>query len=361
MLDLAESSFSRTTIRPNFVTTGELIKEAQQGHSFILLNDQDRDHEACLVTAAQFVTAETINFMARHARGLICLAITQERAELLRLPFMPRSIGAMHQEAFTVSTEARDGVSTGISSHDRAKTVAVAIDPHSTYESIATPGHMFPLVACPGGVLERAAYAEAAVDIARLAELNPSAVICRMMSDDGSMAHWADLQEHSHTRSLKIGLISDIVDFRRRREGRVTQIHSKTFHNGRNGEWTIAVYMEDVAQIEYAVLIKGDLSMPGAPIVRVADTRILVEQLLAPQSSLLHEVMERIAAEGRGAIVLRNGLTAAALLQDALQWSTPPQGIGSRLDDEIVNAILADLRVGSPCILADIEDYICEP
>ncbi|MCE2762700.1 MAG: 3,4-dihydroxy-2-butanone-4-phosphate synthase, partial [Acetobacteraceae bacterium] len=191
------SNTAQTAIRTSFSEfispTEELLEEARRGRMFILVDDEDRENEGDLVIPAQFATPDAINFMARYARGLICLSMTRARVDQLGLPLMAQSNGTRHQTAFTVSIEARDGVTTGISAADRARTVAVAINPELGREHIVTPGHVFPLVAREGGTLVRAGHTEAAVDFARLAGLNPSGVICEIMNDDGSMARMPDL------------------------------------------------------------------------------------------------------------------------------------------------------------------------
>jgi 3,4-dihydroxy 2-butanone 4-phosphate synthase / GTP cyclohydrolase II len=193
----------------------DLIEEARKGRMFILVDDEDRENEGDLVIPAQWATPETINFMAKHARGLICLALTRERIEQLGLPLMAQNNGTRHQTAFTVSIEAREGVTTGISAADRARTVAVAIDPSCGPKDIVTPGHVFPLVARDGGTLERTGHTEAAVDLARLAGLTPAGVICEIMNDDGTMARRNDLIAFAQKHNLKIGTISDLIAYRR--------------------------------------------------------------------------------------------------------------------------------------------------
>ena len=194
----------------------DIIEEARKGRMFILVDDEDRENEGDLVIPAQCATPEAINFMAKHARGLICLALTRERVEQLGLPLMAQNNGTRHQTAFTVSIEAREGVTTGISAADRARTVAVAIDPSCGPQDIVTPGHVFPLVARDGGTLERTGHTEAAVDLARLAGLTPAGVICEIMNDDGTMARRNDLITFAQRHGLKIGTISDLIAYRRR-------------------------------------------------------------------------------------------------------------------------------------------------
>ncbi|HYF23728.1 MAG TPA: 3,4-dihydroxy-2-butanone-4-phosphate synthase, partial [Caulobacteraceae bacterium] len=196
----------------------DIIEDARNGRPYILVDAEDRENEGDVVIPAQMATPEQINFMAKHARGLVCLAITGERARTLRLPPMAVENGTVHGTAFTVSIEAREGVTTGISAHDRARTVAVAIDPTKGVDDVVSPGHVFPLVAREGGVLVRAGHTEAAVDISRLAGLYPAGVICEIMNDDGSMARLPDLIGFAQLHGLKIGTIADLIAYRRRTE-----------------------------------------------------------------------------------------------------------------------------------------------
>src|SRR5437868_8635606 len=207
----------------------DIIEEARKGRMFILVDDEDRENEGDLVIPAQCATPEAINFMAKHARGLICLALTRERVEQLGLALMAQNNGTRHQTAFTVSIEAREGVTTGISAADRARTVAVAID--STYgpEAIVSPGHVFPLVAKPGGVLVRAGHTEAAVDVSRLAGLNPSGVICEIMREDGTMARLEDLMDFARAHGLKIGTIRDLIAYRLKKDHLVERVATAPF------------------------------------------------------------------------------------------------------------------------------------
>ncbi|HET6307290.1 MAG TPA: 3,4-dihydroxy-2-butanone-4-phosphate synthase, partial [Rhodopila sp.] len=193
----------------------ELIEEARNGRMFILVDDEDRENEGDLVVPAQFATPDAINFMARHARGLVCLALTRQRVEQLGLPLMSAHNSTRHQTAFTISIEARDGVTTGISAHDRARTIAVAINPECGRDDIVTPGHVFPLMAREGGTLVRAGHTEASVDITRKAGLYPAAVICEIMNDDGTMARLPDLVAFAQRHNLKLGSIADLIAYRR--------------------------------------------------------------------------------------------------------------------------------------------------
>ena len=205
----------------------DIIEEARKGRMFILVDDEDRENEGDLVVPAQWATPEAINFMAKHARGLICLALTRERVEQLGLPLMAQNNGTRHQTAFTVSIEAREGVTTGISAADRARTVSVAIDPSCGPQDIVTPGHVFPLVARDGGTLERTGHTEAAVDLARLAGLTPAGVVCEIMNDDGTMARRNDLITFAQRHGLKIGTISDLIAYRRRYDSIIKRISER--------------------------------------------------------------------------------------------------------------------------------------
>jgi 3,4-dihydroxy 2-butanone 4-phosphate synthase/GTP cyclohydrolase II len=196
----------------------EIIEEARTGRMFILVDDEDRENEGDIIILAAFASAQVINFMAHYARGLVCLALTPEHAARLALAPMPATPNTRFGTAFTVSIEAREGVTTGISAYDRARTIAVAIDAKSTPDDITTPGHMFPLVARPGGILSRAGHTEAAVDVARMAGVDPSGVICEIMNDDGTMARLPDLRIFAARHGLKIGTIADLVSYRRRVE-----------------------------------------------------------------------------------------------------------------------------------------------
>ena len=209
----------------------EIIDEARNGRMFILADDEDRENEGDLIIPAQMATPEAINFMAKHGRGLICLSLTKERIETLNLPLMSASNSSRHETAFTVSIEAKEGVTTGISAHDRALTISTAINPLSGPRDLATPGHVFPLKAKEGGVLVRAGHTEAAVDISRLAGLNPSAVICEIMNNDGTMARMPDLISFAKLHNLKLGTISDLIAYRRRYDSLVKEIKSQKVHS----------------------------------------------------------------------------------------------------------------------------------
>ncbi len=284
--------------------SAELIDEARAGRMFVLVDDEDRENEGDLVVPAQFATPEAVNFMARHARGLVCLAMTRQRVEQLGLPAMAQSNGTRHQTAFTVSIEAAEGVTTGISAFDRAHTIAAAINPELKPGDIVTPGHVFPLAARDGGTLVRAGHTEAAVDIARMAGLNPSGVICEIMNDDGSMARLPELVAFAQHHGLKLGTIADLIAHRRRTERLVRRVQEGTLAEVAGGDWRMVVYANTVEYAEHLVLTMGDLSGPAPVLVRMHAVDLLTDMLGGRHSALLHEAMRMIAQEGRGAVVL---------------------------------------------------------
>jgi 3,4-dihydroxy 2-butanone 4-phosphate synthase/GTP cyclohydrolase II len=246
----------------------EIIEDARQGRPYILVDAEDRENEGDVIIPAQFATPDQINFMAKHARGLICLSITAERARQLRLPPMSHDNRAEHGTAFTISIEAREGVTTGISAHDRAHTVAVAVDPAKDADDIVSPGHVFPLVAKEGGVLVRAGHTEAAVDISRLAGLQPAGVICEIMNDDGSMARLPDLIAFSQLHGLKIGTIADLINYRRRTERQVERVLETPFHSV-SGEFRMIIFRHTIDRTEHLALVKGRIDPDEPTLVRV--------------------------------------------------------------------------------------------
>ena len=269
----------------------ELIEEARNGRMFILVDDEDRENEGDLVVPAQFATPDAINFMARHARGLICLALTRQRVEQLGLPLMSAQNGTRHQTAFTISIEAREGVTTGISAHDRARTVAVAINPECGRDDIVTPGHIFPLMAREGGTLVRAGHTEASVDIARKAGLYPAAVICEIMNDDGTMARLPDLVSFAQHHNLKLGSIADLIAYRRLTERLVKRVAEGTFQHVAGGDWRAVVYANTVEYQEHLALVKGDLSGPEPVMVRMHAVDLLDDMTGGPHWIAVHNAM----------------------------------------------------------------------
>jgi 3,4-dihydroxy 2-butanone 4-phosphate synthase/GTP cyclohydrolase II len=332
----------------------ELIEEARNGRMFILVDDEDRENEGDLVIPGQFATPDAVNFMARHARGLICLAMTQQRVEKLGLPLMSRSNGSRHQTAFTVSIEAREGVTTGISAADRAHTIAVAINPENGRDDIATPGHIFPLVAREGGTLVRAGHTEAAVDIARMAGLNPAGVICEIMNDDGTMARLPDLVTFAQRHNLKLGTIADLIAHRRRTERLVKRVQSGTFSHEAGGQWQAIVYANTVEYMEHLVLLKGDLTAPGPMLVRMHQIDLLDDMTGGPHWISMHNAMRMIADEGRGALVLIREHRATALSERVGKLSDTARRPPGELRDYGIGAqILLDLGIKDMVLLSN--------
>ncbi|MEM6438102.1 MAG: 3,4-dihydroxy-2-butanone-4-phosphate synthase [Pseudomonadota bacterium] len=289
----------------------EIIDDARNGRMFILVDHEDRENEGDLVIPAQMATPDAVNFMATHGRGLICLAMTGERLDQLGLPLMASNNQSRHETAFTTSIEAREGVTTGISAHDRARTVAVAIDPTSGPQDIATPGHVFPLRAREGGVLVRAGHTEAAVDISRLAGLNPAGVICEIMKDDGAMARLPDLVGFAQLHGLKIGTISDLIAYRRRHDNLVRETAARSVQSDHGGDWRLRVFSDAPGGGEHLALTKGDVASGGPVLVRMHVVDPLADLLAAApgRNGQLAAAMEAIAAEGRGVVVLLRDLT----------------------------------------------------
>src|SRR5580698_5098486 len=276
---MAMQDLKRATLSDYMSSAAELIEEARAGRLFILVDDEDRENEGDLVIPAQFATPDAVNFMAKHARGLICLAMTKTRCETLGLPLMSQANGSRLETAFTVSIEAREGVTTGISAADRARTVAVAIDPSCGPQDIVTPGHVFPLVARDGGTLERTGHTEAAVDLARLAGLTPAGVICEIMNDDGTMARRNDLIGFAQRHGLKIGTISDLIAYRRRYDSIVKRLSETTFESIYGGDFRCVIYVNKVTMAQHIALVKGDPATGGPVTVRMHAVNIFTDAL----------------------------------------------------------------------------------
>ncbi len=289
-----------------FAAPEELMNDARNGRLFILVDDEDSDNGGDLVVAGQMATPAAINFMARFARGLICLALTKERVDELGLPAMSRHNGRRSQTAFTVSIEARTGVTTGISVADRARTVAVAIDGANSRDEIITPGHVFPVQAQPGGVLVRAGHTEASVDIARLAGINPSAVICEIMNGDGTMARLPDLRRFAQEHGFNIGTIRDLIAYRRRYDNLVERIDEAEFNSRFGGAWKLLTYRSRVNDSEELVLQKGAPDSSKPTLVRMHHVSPMSDMFgaLGPRAGLLQRAMAEIGREGCGVIVL---------------------------------------------------------
>ena len=313
----------------------QIIDDARNGRMFVLVDHEDRENEGDLVIPAQMATPEAINFMARYGRGLICLAMTSERADSLGLQLMSSYNSSRHETAFTISIEAREGVTTGISAHDRAHTVAVAIDAGKTAADIATPGHVFPLRARDGGVLVRAGHTEAAVDISRLAGLNPSGVICEIMNDDGSMARLPDLIGFAQLHGLKIGTISDLISYRRRNDNLVRVKGEEMIQSEFGGEWQMRIFNDETQGAEHIALVKGDISGDSPVLVRMHSLDPMLDMIgTGPKGRAFEfsQSMKIIADEGRGVLVLLRDLHMKIRASDDSSPQTLRQyGVGAQI------------------------------
>jgi 3,4-dihydroxy 2-butanone 4-phosphate synthase/GTP cyclohydrolase II len=352
----------RVTFSEMKAPADEIIEEARRGRMFILVDDEDRENEGDLVIPAQMATPEAINFMARYGRGLICLALTGKRVEELGLPLMASNNGTRHQTAFTVSIEAREGVTTGISAADRARTVAVAIDPSCGPRDIVTPGHVFPLMAREGGVLERTGHTEAAVDLARLAGLAPAGVICEIMNDDGTMARRDDLIRFAQMHGLKIGTISDLIAYRRKYDSIVKRVTETTLDSHIGGEFRVIVYVNKATLAQHIALVKGDVASGGPVLARVHAMNLFTDFLgekTTGRGGEIEAAMRIIAEEGRGVLVLIREPIAVQLAinrRRAGEKVEPPTG---ELRDYGVGAqILLDLGISQMTLLTNTKRNI---
>jgi 3,4-dihydroxy 2-butanone 4-phosphate synthase/GTP cyclohydrolase II len=351
----------KSQIHEQLSSIDEILEDARQGRMFILVDAEERENEGDLVIPAQMATPDAINFMARFGRGLICLAVTPERADTLHLERMARSNQSRHSTAFTVSIEAKEGISTGISAYDRAKTIAVAINPEKDWRDIVSPGHVFPLVARDGGVLVRAGHTEAAVDLARLAGLLPAGVICEIMNDDGTMARMPDLLSFAQRHGLKIGTISDLIAYRRRTESYVRAVHEQEIETPYGGPFKLRVYLNAVDNTEHLALIKGDVSTADPVLVRMHAVNILEDSIGMGRNgnrrSLVERAMRRIGEEGRGVIVLIRDVREGTIMSKLSDSRAPAAGgkpAEKRLIDYGIGAqILLDLGIKNMILLSN--------
>ena len=337
--------------RTGLSTIDEVIADAKDGKLFILVDDEDRENEGDLCVIGEHATAESINFMAKHGRGLICLALTRLRTEQLGLTMMERRNESRHETAFTISIEAREGVTTGISAADRALTIKTAINPASGERDITTPGHIFPLVARDGGTLVRAGHTEAVVDISRACGSEmPSGVICEIMKDDGEMARLPDLIQFAKERDLKIASIADLIAWRRRNESLVQRTVETAITTRVGGDWRMVIYANNVSNIEHIVLVKGDISS-GDPVLVRMHALDLMADLLGEVSDKragdeLTTAMAAISSVGRGVVVVLRESIASSLS------STVSQKLNF-VSDTTANRDLRDYGVGAQ-ILTDL-------
>ncbi|MFW2436942.1 MAG: 3,4-dihydroxy-2-butanone-4-phosphate synthase [Parvibaculales bacterium] len=336
-------------------TPEEILEDARNGKMIVLVDAEDRENEGDLIIPAQMATPEAINFMAKFGRGLICLALPRDRADQLQLELMSQNNRSRHQTAFTVSIEAREGISTGISAHDRSHTISVAIDPTKNAQDIVTPGHVFPLVAREGGVLIRAGHTEAAVDIARLSGLYPSGVICEIMNDDGSMARLPDLVQFAQIHGLKLGTIADLIAYRRRKDTLVKRIHETDFKIANGGDFKAIVYLNTIENEEHIALVKGDISGSEPVLTRFHAENIISDVIGSGMAgaTTLQKSLEIIDAEGRGVLVLiRN--TSTTPFSDRLNPSDAGTSMPTILRDYGVGAqIVLDLGLHDIELLSD--------
>jgi len=336
----------------------EILDEASNGRMFVLVDDKDRENEGDLVIPAQMATPEAINFMAKFGRGLICLALLHERVRELGLKPMERRNRSRFETAFLTSIEAAEGVTTGISAADRAHTVRVAIDPHSTAKEINTPGHVFPLEARDGGVLVRAGHTEAAIDIARLADLIPAGVICEIMNDDGTMARYDDLVIFCQRHALRMATISDLIAYRRRTERLVEVIVEREFDSHYGGRFRMIVYKNTVEYAEHIALVKGDVSTPDPVLVRVHAVNIVADLLGDMNSDRAHDLhgaMEIIRDANRGVVIMIRDVlptTVSTLVGKSAQEGRTE---GSWRDVGVGAQILLDLGVSEMILLSNVE------
>lgn len=298
---------NKNNMKENLATINEIIEDAKNGKMFILVDDENRENEGDLVIPAQFCDSDSINFMAKFGRGLICLALNEDRVQDLALPLMAMDNRSRNKTAFTISIEAKEGITTGISAHDRAKTVRDAIDINKTKDDIVSPGHIFPLKAQKGGVLVRAGHTEAAVDISRLAGLNESGVICEIMKDNGEMARLPDLIEFAKEHNLKVATIADLIEYRRKNEQLVEAVFSQEIHSDNGLNFNLIAYKSKVDNIEHIALVKGKIDSEKPVLVRMHHLNIFSDCLGFDQnygSKILEKSIKRISQEDSGAIVL---------------------------------------------------------
>ena len=294
-------------LRQSISPIEDIIADARDGKMFILVDHEDRENEGDLVIAAEFADAEAVNFMATHGRGLICLPMTSQRIDQLGLPMMAVNNSSRMETAFTVSIEAREGVTTGISAADRARTIAVAIDPNNGAEDIVTPGHVFPLRAQAGGVLVRTGHTEAAVDLARLAGLNPSGVICEIMNEDGTMARLPDLVQFAQLHGLKVATIADLIAYRLRNDSIVERSLTTRIDRKHGGSFKLIVYRNRISGAEHLALVKGDISTDEPVLVRMHAVNILDDMLhdtTNNRDTELEAAIRTVGEEGRGVVVI---------------------------------------------------------
>ena len=338
------------------VGTEAIINEARNGRMFILVDDEGRENEGDLVIPAQMATPDAVNFMARHGRGLICLALTKDRADQLGLEPMTRTNRSRNETAFTVSIEAKEGISTGISAADRARTIAVAIDATNGPDALVSPGHVFPLVAKPGGVLIRAGHTEAAVDVSRLAGLNPSGVICEIMREDGTMARLEDLMDFARTHGLKIGTIRDLIAYRLKKDHLVEKVASAPFKASGGTEWQAQVFRDKASGEEQLALVHGALDTSKPVLVRMHSLDFFGDVVgeAGPRSGVLQSAMRCIEKEGSGVVVTLHAAAPGSLSRSIDLRAGKPVEVGDAVRGYGTGAqILAALGIHDMILLTN--------
>jgi 3,4-dihydroxy 2-butanone 4-phosphate synthase/GTP cyclohydrolase II len=333
----------------------DILEDARNGRPYILVDAEDRENEGDVIIPAQFATPDQINFMARHARGLICLAITADRARQLRLPPMAAENRESMTTAFTVSIEAAEGVTTGISAADRARTVQVASDPTKTADDIVSPGHVFPLVARDGGVLVRTGHTEAAVDISRMAGLTPAGVICEIMNDDGTMARLPDLVAFAQLHGLKIGTIADLIAYRRRTERFVERVMDRPFDSVHGGPFRLMLYRNTIEGQEHVALVHGQIEPDKATLVRMHQVDFAADLLghVEDRQNYIPSALRAITAhDGPGVVVFLRDPTLQGLAE-RLAGTDRPAAVDRSLRNYGVGAqILLDLGVREMIVMS---------
>ncbi|HTO50016.1 MAG TPA: bifunctional 3,4-dihydroxy-2-butanone-4-phosphate synthase/GTP cyclohydrolase II [Burkholderiales bacterium] len=337
----------------------EIIAEVKAGNMVILVDDEDRENEGDLLFAAEFVTPEKINFMAKHGRGLICMPLTEGHARRLNLAPMVPTNRSVHGTNFTVSIEAARGVTTGISAADRAHTIRVAASPTARADEIVQPGHVFPLIAQPGGVLARAGHTEACCDLAELAGLNPAAVLCEIMKDDGTMARLPDLLEFADAHGLKLGTIADLIEFRSRNESLIKRVIEREIETP-FGRFRMVAYLEKLQGETHLALVRGEIDPGTETLVRVHEPLSLLDLLETTRGAhswSVHEALAAINAAGRGVVVLLNCTESAGQIIDRVAAHLAPAPAAQPARRELLTygigaQILRDLKVGKMRLMA---------